>query len=258
MPDDYEPDSFTPRNSLDSTTNTYGNLLLNLTKNNQLVILNGRTLGDLTGNFTSIQKNGCSVIDYFAVTNKLKPNINYLKVLQFTEFSDHRPLSIELHCKRHSTQRFGSLQDNYEAAPCRYIFNDDNKGDFCDIQSEEPSVNIINKLLTQIDVILNSENEKSEVEKTIRQINDRFTEHIRDMASKCFKKTKPPKDGMNSNKPWFNWRTRSAKREFRKATDSTNKFPSSDFLRKNFYRVKHSYKKNCQGRSKYILQKHEC
>ena len=56
LPEDYEPDINSPRNSLDNITNTYGKLFLDVVKNNQLIILNGRTLGDLTGHFTSIQK----------------------------------------------------------------------------------------------------------------------------------------------------------------------------------------------------------
>ena len=60
LPDDYEPDDFLPRNSLDLITNTYGTHFLNLVKHNQLTILNGRTLGDLVGNFTSIQKMGAA------------------------------------------------------------------------------------------------------------------------------------------------------------------------------------------------------
>ena len=85
LPDDYEPDSFLPRNSLDSITNTSGTHFLNLVKHNQLTILNGRTLGDLVGNFmTSIQKNGCSVIDYIAVTNSINSlNIELLQKFKY-------------------------------------------------------------------------------------------------------------------------------------------------------------------------------
>ena len=92
LPCDYEPDDYYPRNSLDTSTNTYGKHFINLVKNNQLLILNGRTLGDFQGNFTSIQKNGCSVIDYIAITRNNNLNINYFKVLDFSEHSDHRPL----------------------------------------------------------------------------------------------------------------------------------------------------------------------
>ena len=63
------------------------------------------------------------------------------------------------------------------------------------------------------------------------------------MASNCFKQSKPPKKSHTSNKPWFNWKTRLGKREFRKATDATSKFPSNNLIRKNYYLVKGSYKR---------------
>ena len=71
MPDDNIPDENTPRFSQDTKTNTYGTHFLNIIMNNQLTILNGRTLGDMTGNFTSVQKQGCSVVDYFAISQAL-------------------------------------------------------------------------------------------------------------------------------------------------------------------------------------------
>ena len=39
-------------------------------------------------------------------------------------------------------------------------------------------------------------------------------------------------------KPWFTPATRTAKQELLHATDIDSKFPGSDYLRKNFYRVK--------------------
>ncbi|NRB81925.1 MAG: reverse transcriptase family protein [Saccharospirillaceae bacterium] len=40
----------------------------------------------------------------------------------------------------------------------------------------------------------------------------------------------------------FNWQCRLGKREIRKAAEATNKFPTSEFLRLNYYKVKKSYK----------------
>ena len=88
MPDDYIPDENTPRFSQDTKTDAYGTRFLNIIMNNQLTILNGRTLGDMTGNFTSVQKQGCSVVDYFAISQALKNDIkNDMKVLDIRERS---------------------------------------------------------------------------------------------------------------------------------------------------------------------------
>ena len=69
IPDDYEPDEFHPRNSKDQFKNGFCTNFLSLIKNNRLRILNGRTLGDLSGAYTCIKTRGCSVVDYFATSN---------------------------------------------------------------------------------------------------------------------------------------------------------------------------------------------
>ena len=243
LPEDYDPDTSSPRNSLDSITNTYGKIFLDLIKNNQLTILNGRTLGDLTGNFTSIQKNGCSVIDYIAVSSNLKCDIKYFKVLPFTEYSDHRPISTELNIKQISVSQLTTLHETYEKAPSRFIFNEENKDMFCNIQGREASLNTVTNLNLKIKDILDMNGEEADIEKAVKEVNNNITEHMRNLAEECFKKTKPLKNSLTSKKPWFNWGTRLAKREFRKATTSTDMFPQSEFLRHNFYKVKSKYKK---------------
>jgi hypothetical protein len=87
------------------------------------------------------------------------------------------------------------------------------------------------------------EDEYDSNETKIKNINKIFADHLRDIASKCFKQTKPPKNSFTSKKPWFNGRIRLAKREFRKAIDATSRFPSNDFIRQNYYNVKGSYKR---------------
>ncbi len=131
LPDDYSPDEYRPRNSQDLGINPYGSYFNDVILNNQLTILNGRTLGDFTGKFTSIQKQGCSVIDYFAVSAPLNSRVNHLKVLNFTEFSDHRPLSMELQCiDRLTVNQHSPIEECYDPAPCRFIFSEDNKDRF--------------------------------------------------------------------------------------------------------------------------------
>ena len=212
LPEDYNPDIFSPRNSQDTRSNTQGTHLLNLVKNNQLIILNGRTIGDFQGNFTSIQKNGCSVIDYMAVSQNLKCKINYFKVLGFTEHSDHRALSTEIQCNRISLQHHAPLKEKYQLAPCRFLFNEDNKENFYHAQSTTPSRDTINILQSKLDT-LNDDTMSHNNEVEIKDINEKFTEHLRHMASESFKQTKPARDSLKPNNPWFNWRARLSKRE---------------------------------------------
>jgi len=234
LPDDYEPDNFSPRQSQDNKCNSYAKDFVQLMTHNQLTVLNGRTLGDLKGKFTSIQYQGCSVIDYIATTRSLTNNVNHFKVCNFTEFSDHCPLSMSLKINKVTIESIGPLKDTYDPAPCRLIFNDANKDAFIEIQNSTESVSTINSLYEEIHK--NTE---------ISEINKKFVSHLQNISSQCFRKTKNKNDqkSFKSNNPWFNWQVRVAKREVNKAVRLTAHFPSHDFIRQNFYKVKGAYRR---------------
>ena len=88
------------RNNLDTGTNGYGTHFLNLCRNNELLICNGRLEGDRRGMFTSFQKKGHSVVDYAAVTAALLPRVNSFRVGQLLgDISDHAPIMLQLKVK---------------------------------------------------------------------------------------------------------------------------------------------------------------
>ena len=207
--------------------------------NNRLTILNGRTLGDFTGAITCIRPNGCSVVDYFATSNSILGIINFMKILSFTEFSDHKPLSLSLSISKLNlvTSSSTTLADRYQPAPTRFLFDESGQAKFVDIQEDEQFVNQLNNLTTML-------NECDGNRDTVVDFNDKYIKYLHNMASPCFKTTKHKKTSnkMKKNNPWFNWQCRLGKRELRRATDATNKFPTSEFLRLNFYKVKKSYR----------------
>ena len=84
------------RTSEDGNSNTNGDTLLDLTYAHDLVIDNGRTLGDIQGHFTCLKWNGNSVIDYTIANRHLYDAITKLQVHDLTEFSDHWPMSVSL------------------------------------------------------------------------------------------------------------------------------------------------------------------
>ena len=69
--------------------NSYGKLLSDLCITHSLKILNGRTIGGLTGKFTCFAYNGNSTVDLLLATNTVKQKVNYFKILPLTEWSDH-------------------------------------------------------------------------------------------------------------------------------------------------------------------------
>ena len=67
-------------NSQDQEVKTRGKELLDICKLNDYLIMNGRTIGDLFGKYTSHQWNGSSVVDYFVAPNKFAKRIAHFKV----------------------------------------------------------------------------------------------------------------------------------------------------------------------------------
>ena len=79
-----------PRRNCDIITNERGSSLIDLCISAQLRILNGRTLGDLTGQFTCHKHNGSSTVDYCLVSEQFFSQINYFQVdKHLSDLSDH-------------------------------------------------------------------------------------------------------------------------------------------------------------------------
>lgn len=86
------------RNSQDTIVDVRGRDIIDICIGNKLRILNGRTLGDSKGKYTCYKPVGCSVIDYFIVSESLMSQILYMTVSDFiTDFSDcHCKLSLTI------------------------------------------------------------------------------------------------------------------------------------------------------------------
>ena len=242
LPHDYIPDKFVIRISQDMQRNSLCKDFLSLIMNNRLKILNGRTLGDLSGAVTCINYNGVSVVDYFAISHSLSNLIETLTVLPFTQYSDHKPLSLTLTTSKLHLFTKTRIETNYDPAPARFLMDESSKSKFKKTQLDDLYVRQYKDLT---DALNKLEHDRETNREKINGINDSFTNYLHDMASVCFKTTKTVNEFDNmkkKNNPWFNLKCRTAKRELNKAARTTSNFPTSDFLRTNYYKVKKSYK----------------
>ena len=156
---------------------------------------------------TSIQPKGCSVIDYIAVSRKIQTNVNYFKVLDFTSYSDHKPISMELKCDHITVTQSQPLEVLYQPAPTRFIFNEENKTQFNESLTSEHAKQTLESLGNEIVALqVNQTQDKKLITDSIKDINNKFTEHLRNNSEK-----------KQDNNPWFNWQTRLAKRMLRRS-----------------------------------------
>jgi hypothetical protein len=69
--DKYITPSLDQRYSKDHHVNSYGKSLIDLCTSNGMAVFNGRTNGDLLGQFTCQTYNGASVVDYVVISHSL-------------------------------------------------------------------------------------------------------------------------------------------------------------------------------------------
>ena len=96
--EDHSGTSDFPRNSFDEASpNTYGRKFIDMCREVPLRILNGRFLGDFMGNFTCVQAQGMSVVDYGAASPDILQYVHNFSVHHpVPALSDHCPISVSL------------------------------------------------------------------------------------------------------------------------------------------------------------------
>ncbi|CAC5405072.1 unnamed protein product [Mytilus coruscus] len=127
---DYSADiELNVRNNPDNNTNCYGPKLIWLCKASGLRILNGRHKNGLANDFTFCGMNGVSVIDYLLVPVSLFPIVRQLIVSNFTTFSDHAFLHIQLSllCNERNSKRFPDGENGKKLSQDKFKWNDELK-----------------------------------------------------------------------------------------------------------------------------------
>ena len=84
------------RTSEDKIVTKQGRDMLELCNKSQLVLLNGRKLGDFEGKYTCHKHNGSSVCDIVAASYDLYSKIKFFRVMTPVWFSDHCPITFGL------------------------------------------------------------------------------------------------------------------------------------------------------------------
>ena len=91
------------RNSYDKITDNRGSEILEICKSLDLCIIYGRKLGDMFGNVTSYQWNGCSIVDYAITSLSLFHKTLTFEIGKYQPWiSDHCPLHYCLQIKNYS------------------------------------------------------------------------------------------------------------------------------------------------------------
>ena len=256
LSDEYGPEVSYPisfpesdeRISKDQTHNSRGALFLDFLACNNLQILNGCTLGDIFGDFTSVNYNGSSVVDYFAATPNTRERVSSFQILELTKFSDHKPCFCKLKCKSVISDA-EALTETLEDAPQKYKWNgaenEANRHRYIAVQNTPQFADQIESIIAtecynKEDVIRLSQG----IVKILNDVAVKVTPNNNTKQNrKKRQKYRGKKARMKPKAPWFDAACINSKRELNRLAKSYGKNPASQYLRNSYYEKRRLHRK---------------
>lgn len=234
------------RSSFDTQTNPHKQHLLDLVGAQQILILNGRTIGDSNGKFTCIKWNGNSVVDYFICSEGLLRSVRSLEVCDHTLYSDHNPVVLNFWLnKDHSrikpqTSAQKEIKD-LEESPFRYDCSPSSLKAFSEKLSTPEFAESLQNLTSSDDTIPGS---RSHAER----LNSGLLTLINSAASSTLDIRKMGTSIKPKHEQWFDKDCRSARRLLRKSVRIVGEHP-------NDRSIKDKHRENIKGYRKKVKSK---
>jgi exonuclease III len=239
-----EHDIVEPRNNSDHmTVEPHCQKFLDMVINNQLKILNGRTLGDSTGKMTCHKHNGSSVVDYFVITSWAREHVDSLQVKDFTSFSDHCPLILKMSTFEPFIANF-QLPD-FSKLPAGYKWDSD--ASQLAFISALQSPNISEKLET----IINTE--YSSIPEGSHKLNEDLTDCLLKAADTSLKAKKQPKN--TSRKKWFDAQCDFSKRNLNRLANRLGDNVQNNILRREYFKQRNKHTNLVGGKKLAFLRR---
>ena len=213
-----------PRNSADAELNSKGKELLDLCKTFNLCIINGRKTGDHTGNFTSFQPGGSSVIDYAIASQSLFKNILTFKVGAFKPWiSDHCPIHYNI-----DIGKIDEVDNDSEAKEkplsTRWFWDEKSREKFEAYLKNDENQKKVSKITSS-----------SDGDTMAADLNTLMT----NIADTCGIKKKKRQDTNRQNSaPWFDKECHILKRKISQTANSLQKQPQDTSLRETLSLLK--------------------
>ena len=203
------------RKSHDLHVNNFGCRLLELCKQNNIFILNGRLeTGQCTYHSVLRSRPVASLVDYLLTDRNNLSSVHHMQVLDINEFSDHCPIEFSL-----NINTCLCTQDTVVNSRERLSWSSNNE---TFLQSVSDSLDIFHTVINQL----------TNNEIHVNECIDVLSQHIHDISFACFgKKTRVNRNfnnHENKESKWFNNSCRIAKKNFYDAKRSFKNNPSSE------------------------------
>ena len=237
------------RASKDPITNERGKRFLEMLESCNLTILNGSTVGDITGELTSYQYNGASIVDYMATSPDTLDLVDSFRVMNLTQFSDHRPLLCTL--KRSCLTKISETStDSYQDIPEKVKWSKETSDKT--FQDAQDSPDFQSKLSQVLDKECHTADD-------VVRLNSEITNilvHIGKMSGKESRTNQRSRsrNRMMPKKRWFDVSCILLKRELRRLSKKYGKDPTNSSLRLTYYTKKREYRSHIKMK-KYLYFK---
>ena len=239
-PNDNVFETIFPRVSCDkSFVNQTGRWLIEKCIDNQLFILNGRTLGDLTGQFTCHTPRGSSTVDYFLASRTLSNCINNMTVHDVNIYSDHCMISTKLKLSYENYDYknvYLKDESSMPYVPDRFVWSEISKANYQEAFSNQVIQDKIDNIKHEVI------SDKIDVDAMVNSISDIIVS-APDMSLKRksyrMKKKKPRK----INKKWYDRDCHTLSKEVKVAKNAFNRNLNDSSLRSKYFKKFKEYKR---------------
>jgi hypothetical protein len=226
----------TKRENFDNIINDHGKNLIEICKNCNMRILNGRTKGDSLGKPTFHSKNGISTIDYVICNISLLEHIKFLVVKPTNYFSDHSQITIWMNAKDNIDKTSEDVSNFSRKLPNQFIWDNISNRTFIE-SLNLPEIQIKYQNFINKNYPINDEG--------VNDCLNTFQDLILEAGKKSLKIKnirKRNKIKNISNKKWFDKDCRLKRHEVRKLANQKHRDPMDIDLRNRYHLELKAYK----------------
>ena len=250
LPNGYVSDTFHPRRSADIITTKSGRKLSNICIDNDLYILNGRTIGDLYGACTCVTPNGTSVVDYFICSKSLYSYVHSMHVHDLSPYSDHRPVEICIYLPFLEPSKRASPSAPLSTAACKDNTSRPASQDSYSWTSESAQQFRAALNVTQVQASIASLQRKmgetdTATDEAINAYTQTLTDIIHSAAEislmKRVRKAPPRKQRRINNKKWFDRDCYIQRKKVRSLLNALNRNPFNKSVREQYFSQRKKY-----------------
>ena len=227
----------TERSCCDQVINQHGRKLTQICNDLELHVANGRTPGDLLGNFTCYTNNGSSTVDLVIADQQTIHSIKYLKVMPPEYTSVHAPISFKLKCDVLVPLK----KDSSIPLPPKIIWEVDKEQI---LKDSLLSTSNMTKIQNITDTLKNENSSKECIDECLHEMNNILIKE----AKKCMKvsrvRPKPQSTKTQSKScKWYSSECSSLKTRLKNQARLIMKNPKDPFIRGQYTKTKKLYRK---------------